>query len=104
MFHLCFWCRLCVPSLSLRYLSQLHVPEPDKPYLLGMFLVGAYQEVLGSLHNLYGDTNAVHVTVDPENPKGYSIEHVIKGDTTDEVLRFMQYDGASMMDSIRTQV
>jgi arginine decarboxylase len=55
--------------------------------------VGAYQEVLGSLHNLYGDTNAVHVDIDPENEKGYTVNHVIKGDTTDEVLRFMQYDG-----------
>ena len=54
---------------------------------------GAYQEVLGSLHNLYGDTNAVHVDIDPENEKGYTVNHVIKGDTTDEVLRFMQYDG-----------
>ncbi len=49
--------------------------------------------MLGSLHNLYGDTNAVHVDIDPENEKGYTVNHVIKGDTTDEVLRFMQYDG-----------
>jgi arginine decarboxylase len=59
-------------------LLELHVPEPDKPYLLGMFLAGAYQEILGSLHNLYGDTNAVHVEIDPHNSKGYTVQHVIK--------------------------
>lgn len=58
---------------------------------------------MGNLHNLYGDTNAVHIEIDPENIKGYTIQHVIKGDTTEEVLRFMEYDPLVMMDSIRSQ-
>eukprot|EP00455_Lapot_gusevi_P039084 TRINITY_DN437_c0_g1_i1.p1 TRINITY_DN437_c0_g1~~TRINITY_DN437_c0_g1_i1.p1 ORF type:complete len:673 (-),score=226.38 TRINITY_DN437_c0_g1_i1:272-2290(-) len=84
-------------------LLELHQLEEDKPYYMGMFLVGAYQEILGNLHNLYGDTNAVHIELDPDNHKGYTVEHVIKGDTTEEVLRFMQYDPGSMMESIRAQ-
>lgn len=55
------------------------------------------------MHNLYGDTNAVHVEIDPDELKGYVIQHVIKGDTTEEVLRFMQYDPDMMMANIRAQ-
>ena len=88
---------------DVKHLLELHVPEDDKPYFLGMFLAGAYQEILGSLHNLYGDTNAVNIEIDPDNSKGYTIQHVIKGDTTEEVLRFMEYDPSTMMDSIRNQ-
>ena len=68
------------------------------PYYLGMFLVGAYQEIMGSLHNLFGDTNAVHIRM---TPKGYQIEHVVKGNTIGEVLGYMQYDGKDLLESIR---
>ena len=68
------------------------------PYYLGMFLVGAYQEIMGSLHNLFGDTNAVHIRM---TPKGYQIEHVVKGDTIGEVLGYVQYDGKDLVESIR---
>ena len=57
-------------------------------YYIGVFLVGAYQEILGDMHNLFGDTNAVHVTVDD---KGYSIDQVIDGETVAEVLDYVQY-------------
>ena len=61
-----------------------------QPYYLGAFLVGAYQEILGDLHNLFGDTNAVHVSTDPQG--NLVIEEVVNGDTVREVLRYMQYD------------
>jgi len=69
----------------------LEVHEYDgSPYYLGIFLVGAYQEILGDLHNLFGDTYAVNVGTDPD--EGYEIEHVVKGDTVSEVLQYMQYN------------
>ena len=69
-----------------------------EPYYLGMFLVGAYQEVMGNLHNLFGDTNVVHIQM---NPKGYQIEYVVKGDTITEVLGYVQYDAEDLVETIR---
>jgi arginine decarboxylase len=71
-----------------------------EPYYLGMFLVGTYQEIMGNLHNLFGDTNAVHIHL---TPKGYEIEHVVKGDTMTEVLGYVQYDSEDLIESIRQQ-
>ena len=69
-----------------------------EPYYLGMFLVGAYQETMGSLHNLFGDTNVVHIQM---TPKGYEIEHLVKGDTVSEVLAYVQYDPDDLLENIR---
>lgn len=78
----------------------VHRIEPDKPYYLGMFLNGAYQEILGDLHNLFGDTNAVHVSV---SDYGYRVDHVIKGDSMTEVLRYVAYAPDAMIENVRTQ-
>lgn len=78
----------------------LHPVEPGQPYLLGMFLGGAYQEILGDLHNLFGDTNAVHVRLEDY---GYSVANVIKGDSIDEVFRYLQYDPEEMVERVRRQ-
>jgi arginine decarboxylase len=64
------------------------------PYLLAAFLVGAYQEILGDLHNLFGDTNAVHVSVDPNGQ--VSVETVVEGDTVREVLHYVQFDADAL--------
>jgi arginine decarboxylase len=77
---------------------ELHSLKSDEPYYLGMFLNGAYQEIMGSLHNLFGDTNAVHIKL---TPKGYQIEHVVKGDTMTEVLGYVQYDVEDLVEQIR---
>ncbi|MDB9455449.1 biosynthetic arginine decarboxylase [Dolichospermum circinale] len=77
---------------------ELHKFHPGKPYYLGMFLNGAYQEIMGNLHNLFGDTNAVHINL---TPKGYQIEHVVKGDTMSEVVSYVQYDAEDMVENIR---
>ncbi|MEM7137616.1 MAG: biosynthetic arginine decarboxylase [Myxococcota bacterium] len=79
---------------------DLHPVRPGEPYLLGMFLGGAYQEILGDLHNLFGDTNAVHVRLEDY---GYSVANVIKGDAIDEVLRYLQYDPEEMVERVRKQ-
>ena len=67
----------------------LHPVKADEHYYIGVFLVGAYQEILGNMHNLFGDTNAVHITV---NREGYDIEQVIDGETVADVLEYVQYD------------
>jgi arginine decarboxylase len=76
---------------------ELHATE-GKPYYLGVFLVGAYQEILGDLHNLFGDTNAVHITLDGD---GYRIAHVVEGDSVTEVLGYVQYQKQNLVQRVR---
>ena len=74
------------------YLSHslpVHTLKKDEPYYMAVFLVGAYQEILGDMHNLFGDTNAVHVSV---TDKGYAIDKIIDGETVAEVLEYVQYE------------
>jgi arginine decarboxylase len=77
---------------------ELHPIKEQEPYYLGLFLGGAYQEIMGNLHNLFGDTNTVHIHM---TPKGYHIEHVVKGDTMTEVLSYVQYDSEDLIENIR---
>ncbi|MBP3822104.1 MAG: biosynthetic arginine decarboxylase [Bacteroidaceae bacterium] len=67
----------------------LHPVKADEHYYIGVFLVGAYQEILGNMHNLFGDTNAVHITVGRDD---YEIEQIIDGETVADVLEYVQYD------------
>jgi arginine decarboxylase len=69
---------------------ELHELRQGEPYYLAACLVGAYQETLGDLHNLFGDTHVVHIKLHDEG--GWWIEETIRGDTSAEVLRYMQYD------------
>ncbi len=78
---------------------ELHALQPDTPYYLGAFLVGAYQEILGDLHNLFGDTNTVHVSLDAE--EGYSIDGVVTGDTVTDVLRYVRYNRGDLVARVR---
>jgi arginine decarboxylase len=73
-----------------------------QPYVLGAFLVGAYQEILGDLHNLFGDTNAVHVTLDEHGD--VILETVVQGDTVREVLNYVQYNVQALLDEFRKDV
>lgn len=77
---------------------RLHAPN-GQPYYLGAFLVGAYQETLGDLHNLFGDTNVVHVSLSEGG--GYSLEHVVEGDRVEEVLSYVEYDKSDLVRRIR---
>jgi arginine decarboxylase len=71
-----------------------------KPYYIGIFLVGAYQEILGGLHNLFGDTNAVHVEVDENG--GWNLLGLVEGDTIEEVLAYVQYSPEKMMEQLQS--
>ncbi len=71
-----------------------HELKKDQPYYLGVFLVGAYQEILGDLHNLFGDTNAVHVVIKDND---YDIKQVIDGETIAEVLSYVQYNSKNLV-------
>ncbi|HAG84414.1 MAG TPA: arginine decarboxylase [Cyanobacteria bacterium UBA12227] len=85
-------------SMSVAAQSTIQNPKSKEPYYLGLFLAGAYQEIMGNLHNLFGDTNTVHIQL---TPRGYEIEHVVKGDTVTEVLGYVQYDAEDLVESIR---
>ena len=78
---------------------EVHTLVPEEPYYLGVFLVGAYQEILGDLHNLLGDTNAVHVNIDKDGEA--SIEEYIEGDTVREVLSYVQFSSEDLKRSMR---
>ncbi len=78
---------------------ELHELRPDAGYHIGIFLVGAYQEILGDMHNLFGDTNEVHVSVSADG--GYQIDHVVTGDTVDDVLRYVGYHRKELVAKVR---
>ena len=80
-------------------LLELHELRPGEPYLIGMFLGGAYQEVMGNLHNLFGSTNAVHIRLAPGG--GYQVEHVVRGDTNADVLRAMEHNPELLLERLR---
>jgi arginine decarboxylase len=80
---------------------ELHQYDGE-PYLLGAFLVGAYQEILGDLHNLLGDTHAVHVSLDENG--GYDIQHVVQGDTVREALSYVQFSADELLGRMRRDV
>lgn len=79
----------------------VHSLKKNDSYYLGVFLVGAYQEILGDLHNLFGDTNAVHVSVTAE---GHKIEQMIDGETVAEVLEYAQYNAKKLVRTVETWV
>jgi len=82
-------------------LLELHAWDGG-PYLIGVFLVGAYQEILGDLHNLFGDTDAVHIRI--EEGGSYSVESVVEGDTVEEVLSYVQYDRKILSERVRRSI
>jgi len=86
---------------DVRNTLELH-PFNGQPYYLGGFLLGAYQEILGDLHNLFGDTNAVHISLDDSG--AVNLDTVIKGDTVREVLHYVQYSADEMLAMMRKDV
>jgi arginine decarboxylase len=90
-----------ISTKNVSYYLPLHKLKSTEPYYIGVFLVGAYQEILGDLHNLFGDTNAVHVSV---NEKGYHIDQIIDGETVAEVLDYVQYSAKKLVRTVETWV
>ncbi len=80
-------------------LLELHAPQEGQPYLIGMFLGGAYQEVMGNLHNLFGSTNAVHIRLAPGG--GYQVDHVVRGNTNAQVLEAMEHQPELLLERLR---
>jgi arginine decarboxylase len=80
---------------------ELHEWRDGEPYMLGIFLTGAYQEILGDLHNLFGDTNAAHIRL---AEKGYEITDLVHGDTVTEVLNYVQFRASDLLQTFRRKV
>lgn len=86
---------------DVKHSLEVHTLEPQKEYYLGIFLLGAYQEILGDMHNLFGDTDAVHVTIKDDD---YEVEHVVEGDTVTQVLEYVEYYKPALMERMRFAV
>src|SRR4030095_6482341 len=83
---------------EVKHVLQLHAPN-EADYYLGFFLVGAYQEILGDMHNLFGDTNTVHVQLGPDGD--YDVKDVVAGDTVSEVLSYVDYSPSDLLRPLR---
>ena len=90
-----------ISTRNFSYDLPVHSIKSKDSYYFGVFLVGAYQEILGDLHNLFGDTNAVHVSVGKD---GYTIDQIIDGETVAEVLDYVQYNSKKMVRTVETWV
>ena len=80
----------------------LHAPRDGETYLLGIFLVGAYQEILGDMHNLFGDTDSVHVELLPDGR--HQLTQALRGDTVDSVLRYVHFEPPELLAAYRARV
>lgn len=83
------------------YSLSVHDLKPNEPYYLGVFLVGAYQEILGDLHNLFGDTNAVHIALTKD---GYEIAQIIDGEAVADVLDYVEYNPKKLVRNLESWV
>ena len=83
---------------------SLHPLKPNEPYYLGFFLMGAYQDIMGDLHNLFGRVNEVHVFLDESEPGGYYVEEVIKGNNISGVLSWIQYSATDLEKKVKEQI
>lgn len=92
--------RFVAPAGS-SYCLSVHDLKPNEPYYLGVFLVGAYQEILGDLHNLFGDTNAVHITL---TKGGYEIAQIIDGEAVADVLDYVEYNPKKLVRNLESWV
>ena len=90
-----------ITTRSVSNYLPVHSIKQKEHYYLGVFLVGAYQEILGDMHNLFGDTNAVHISVDE---KGYTIDQVLDGETVAEVLDYVQFSAKKLVRTLETWV
>jgi arginine decarboxylase len=79
----------------------LHTLRDKEPYYLGVYLVGAYQEILGDLHNLFGDTNVVHIACDKDS---YDIEKIINGESVSDVLEYVNFSDKALVRTMENWV
>src|SRR6266513_745696 len=93
-----------IDLLDVRDTLPLHRINPGEIYYLGVFMVGAYQDIMGDLHNLFGRVTEVHIYLDPDEESGWYIEEVIEGSTIGEVLAMTQWDKLELMRLLKAQV
>ena len=91
-----------IDQRDVKKVLELHSKPKNEDYYVGIFLVGAYQEILGDMHNLFGDTNTVHVSIGPDG--GYFLEEVVAGDTISDVLRYVDYAPEDLVKKLRQNV
>lgn len=91
-------------TLPLHTLNRKNGNGTVEPYYLGFFLMGAYQDIMGDLHNLFGRVNEVHVFLDPDEPTGYYIEEIIEGSTIVQTLASVQYDENELKRQMKAQI
>ncbi|MDQ3625031.1 MAG: biosynthetic arginine decarboxylase [Verrucomicrobiota bacterium] len=89
---------------DVRDMLPVHKLQPGEPYYLGFFLMGAYQDIMGDLHNLFGRVNEAHVFLDEDEERGWYIEETIEGSTISEVLRMTQWNEADLARQVKAQV
>jgi len=87
---------------DVKHVLELHPKADGQDYYLGIFLIGAYQEILGDMHNLFGDTNTVHVQLNSEGE--YDVKDVVAGDTVSEVLSYVDYSPSDLLGRLRANV
>lgn len=90
-----------VTNRNISHILPVHTLRKNEPYYLGVFLVGAYQEILGDMHNLFGDTNAAHITVKDGR---YHIDQIFDGETVEEVLNYVQYNPKKLVRQLEVWV
>lgn len=83
---------------------MLHSLKPDEEYHLGIFLTGAYQDIMGDMHNLFGKLNEIHIYGDKEDPMGFYIEEVIEGNTCGDVLKLFQYSPDNLAMKVKKEL
>lgn len=86
-------------TYELQDFIEIHEFDKSQDYFMGVFMTGAYQEILGDLHNLFGDTDAVHITVDENGD--YSVDHVVHGDSVADLLSYLSYHRPELVERIR---
>ena len=89
---------------DVRETLPLHELRNGEPYYLGIFLTGAYQDIMGDIHNLFGRVNEVHVFLDPDEESGFYIEEEIPGQSIGEVLAMTQYDWRDLEKRMKAQI
>lgn len=87
---------------DVKHTLELHNWNPEQPYYLGIFLVGAYQEVMGSHHNLFGNPNEAHIAIDSDGR--FHVTRIVQGSNIEDMMRFAQYDCAQLTESYRRQL
>ena len=90
-----------VTNRNISHILPVHTLRKNEPYYLGVFLVGAYQEIIGDMHNLFGDTNAAHITVKDGR---YHIDQIFDGETVEEVLNYVQYNPKKLVRQLEVWV